>query len=276
MADVLSPALTELPKTVDRIIVVPDGPLHSLPFAAVAWSHHPGTRLSFTQAPSATLWHHWRQAASTSARQVLVLADPEEPVEALERAGLPARLRFAKQEARAIRKHLADTEILSGSQATESFLKSEDLSSFGVIHLAAHAVVDPRRLERSAVLLTDDPEEDGSLTAGEIANLSLADKLVVLSACSGASGSTPKGEGVMSLARAFFKAGAPTVVASLWRLRDDEAAEIFDAFYRHLATGASVAEALDAAREELIQAGQPVAGWGAVIALGNGDLTPFR
>ena len=59
---------------------------------------------------------------------------------------------------------------------------------------------------------------------------------MVLSACSTNTGTVLRGEGVMSLARAFFQAGAHTVVASLWPLRDDEAAIFFDRFYDHLGT----------------------------------------
>jgi CHAT domain len=80
---------------------------------------------------------------------------------------------------------------------------------------------------------------------------------------------------VMSLARAFFQAGARTVVASLWRLRDDEAADFFDRFYRHLGRGASVAAALQGAQVELIDKGAPAASWAGLVVLGDGDVVPL-
>ena len=79
----------------------------------------------------------------------------------------------------------------------------------------------------------------------------------------------------MSLARAFFQAGAHTVVASLWRLRDDEAADFFDRFYRHLGKGAGVAAALQDAQRELIAKGAPAAAWAGLVVLGDGDLVPL-
>jgi len=98
---------------------------------------------------------------------------------------------------------------------------------------------------------------------------------VVLSACSSNTGALLRGEGVMSLARAFFQAGAHTVVASLWRLRDDEAADFFDRFYRHLGQGASVSGALQAAQRDLIAAGAPAAAWAGIVVLGDGDMVPL-
>jgi hypothetical protein len=79
----------------------------------------------------------------------------------------------------------------------------------------------------------------------------------------------------MSLARAFFQAGAHTVVASLWRLRDDEAADFFDRFYRQLGRGRSVAAALQGSQRELITEGAPAAAWAGIVVLGDGELVPL-
>ena len=65
------------------------------------------------------------------------------------------------------------------------------------------------------------------------------------------------------------------MVGSLWPLRDDHAAELFNTFYRHLGRGMSVAEALARAQREQIEAGVPPAGWAGVIALGLGSRVPL-
>jgi hypothetical protein len=75
----------------------------------------------------------------------------------------------------------------------------------------------------------------------------------------------------MSLARAFFAGGARTVVASRWRLRDREAAELFDRFYRHLGRGMPVARALRTAQGDRIRAGQPPRAWAGLTVLGDGS-----
>jgi hypothetical protein len=85
-----------------------------------------------------------------------------------------------------------------------------------------------------------------------------------------------RGEGVLSLASGFFRAGARTVVASLWPLRDDEAARLFDAFYREVATGSSVGRALRSVQVEAIKSGFPAAAWAGLIVMGDGSAVPIR
>jgi CHAT domain-containing protein len=167
--------------------------------------------------------------------------------------------------------------VLAGRDASEAALKAADLRRYGVLHLAAHAVVDEERPERSAILLGPGAAaEDGLLQMREIVALRLADPLVVLSACRTAAGTVLEGEGVLGLARAFFQGGARTVVGSLWPLRDDEAERLFAAFYRRLAEGRSVAEALAEAKRERMRRGDPAAAWAGPVVLGDGDARPLR
>ena len=70
--------------------------------------------------------------------------------------------------------------------------------------------------------------EDGLLQTREIEGLDLEGRIVVLSACQTASGAILGGEGVLSLARAFFEAGAHAVIGSRWPIRDEDAASLFD------------------------------------------------
>lgn len=314
----LAPALDELPAGVDRVIVVPDDALHRLPFAALrraAEAPPLATTHRISVAPSASLWLGWRQAAreatlakhgEESGAAALILAAPavagSAAVPAGEEAGPSAvadlpPLAYARREGRAIAAVLGGgTELARGAAASEAFLARVDLSRFGILHLAAHAVTDEAHPERSAVVLAPGPQrgaevapgdgsaegrldseqavEDGLLRAGEIASLNLTGKLVVLSSCRSAAGTVLRGEGVMSLGRAFFQAGARTVVASLWPVRDDETAALFEDFYRHLARGETVAAALRAAQKERIAAGAPASSWAAFVVLGDGDLAP--
>jgi CHAT domain-containing protein len=125
------------------------------------------------------------------------------------------------------------------------------------------------------VLLAPGAErEDGLLQMREIVELDLRDKIVVLSACRGASGEILRGEGVLGLARAFLLGGARSVVASLWPLRDDEAELLFDEFSYQIAAGKSLAAALSAARVAQIEAGAPTAAWAGLVVIGDGDVVP--
>jgi CHAT domain-containing protein len=218
----------------------------------------------------------------------LVLADPareERPATAAETSagqreaaswldglGLPP-LPFAREEASSIVGALGGSRVVVGGNASERFLKTADLRSYGVLHLAAHAVVDGARPERSAVVLAPGaPEEDGLLQMREIVDLDLGGKLVVLAACRSSSGAILRGEGPLSLARAFFQAGASAVVGSLWALRDQDAAALMDGFYRALGRGEPAAIALATAQRERIAAGSPAAAWSGVVLLGDGAL----
>jgi CHAT domain-containing protein len=280
----LAPALGNLPERVDRLILVPDDALHRVPFAALR-ERSDGPPLivdrEVTIAPSATLWLGWRRSApppGTGKRAALVLADPTLPAAAadLVRRGGLAPLPHALLEGRSAVAAFGPTvDLVSGPEATEGYLRAADLPGTGLVVFATHAVTDAESPERSAVVLAAGPgDEDGLLEAPEIVSLGLDGKLVVLSSCRTADGAVLRGEGAMSLARAFFQAGAHTVVASLWPLRDDDAEEVFGRFYRHLARGESVSGALRSAQEELRRSGAPAEAWAGVVVLGAGDLRP--
>ena len=186
------------------------------------------------------------------------------------------RLPHAREESRAIAHRVAGVDVLIGANASERAVKSRDLRTYDVLHFAAHAVADESHPERSAVLLAPGGSaEDGLLQAREIAALDIEGSIVVLSACQTAAGAVLSGEGVLSLARAFFEGGAHAVIGTRWPLRDADAAVLFDSFYRHLAEGVSLSAALKAARDEARAAGRPPSAWAALVLLGNGDLRPF-
>src|SRR6185295_5043481 len=289
----LEKPLRELPPGVRRLILIPDDALHQLPFSALRASRQApplAERFELSQVPSATLWLSWRQRRPAAAPvPALVFADPPmpgagpQPAAARERGAVFAAgtrlgpLPFARQESLAVVRSLGGGSVRRlGEDASETFLKTSPLQRYGVLHFATHAVTDETHPERSGVMLAPGAaNQDGLLQIREIVDLHLDGRVVVLSACSSNTGALLRGEGVMSLARAFFQAGAHTVVASLWRLRDDEAADLFERFYHHLGRGASVAAALQAAQRDLIAAGAPAAAWAGVVVLGDGDVVPL-
>jgi CHAT domain-containing protein/tetratricopeptide (TPR) repeat protein len=288
--ELLSAAMRDLPARIARLIVIPDGTLHHLPFDALRANRASpplAARYQLVVAPSATLWRHWRaNAPRTATRRALTLADPEldfsldanapERNASLQQGLQLGRLPHARRESRALEHHLGNVESLIGERASERALKERDLHDYGILHLAAHAISDEAHPERSAVLLSAGAgKEDGLLQAREIEGLDLEGRIVVLSACRTVSGAVLSGEGVLSLARAFFEAGAHAVIGSRWPIRDEDAASFFDAFYRRLGAGASLSEALMQAKAEAIAAGRPATAWASVVLLGDGDFRPF-
>jgi CHAT domain-containing protein len=287
--DLLGPALRDLPPGVTDLMIAPDAALHRLPFGALrppGGGEPLGARYTISLVPSATLWLRWKEAgAAPAAKPALALSDPVLPgVEEadswrggdLTAVARLAALPHARRETGVLRRHLGrSTTILEGESATESAFKGENLSRYGIIHMATHAVVDERYPERTAMILGSTGADDGLLQLREVVALDMSGTVVVLSGCRSASGPVLGGEGVLGLARAFFVADARAVVGSLWPLRDDEAAVLFDDFYRHLGKGESLAGALRAARRDRIAAGAPPAAWAGLVLLGDGSLVPF-
>jgi len=127
---------------------------------------------------------------------------------------------------------------------------------YRVLHVAAHAVPDPRLPGRSALLLSRldrrGRPRDGLLRGGEIAALDLPADLVVLAACRTGPGEEVRGDGPAGLARAFLAAGAARVLVSLWDVGDEATARLMAGFYRRLlAEGLAPAAALRAAQLDL-------------------------
>lgn len=288
--DVFGTALDHLSASVTRLVLVADEALPRVPFAALRPSPDASPladRYALTLAPSAAMWLAWRRLRPEPAPYpALVLASPSwagavaaegDLRRTAAAAAWPPRsaLPFGRHEGRWLLRELGPgTRVLTGPAAGETQLKAEPLSRYRLLHFATHASVDARHPERTAVLLAaGGPHEDGLLQVREIVDLPLDDSVVVLSACESAAGRLVPGEGLMGLAHAFFRAGARTVVANLWPVRDVEAARMFESVARHLGKGRSVAESVALARREHIASGAPAEAWAGLVVMGDGDVT---
>lgn len=139
------------------------------------------------------------------------------------------RLPAARAELDAVARDFGSrAQLLTGDDASEARLKSMDLSPFGTILFATHALVSGEMegvAEPALVLARPRPGEagDGILSASEIATLDLDADWVILSACNTAAGDTRNGAAYSGLAQAFRYAGARTLMVSHWPIRDDAA-----------------------------------------------------
>lgn len=106
------------------------------------------------------------------------------------------------------------------------------------MHFATHSLLNNQHPELSGIVLSlvdeQGQSQDGFLRLYEVYNLKLAADLVVLSACQTALGKEIKGEGLVGLTRGFMYAGAPRVVASLWKVSDKATAELMQRFYQKM------------------------------------------
>lgn len=144
----------------------------------------------------------------------------------------------------------ADSLFL-GAAASEAAVKAMDLSATAVIAFATHGLLSgelPGLAEPALVMTPPDiatPEDDGLLTASEVAGLKLSADWVLLSACNTAgSDGEPGAEGLSGLARAFLYAGARSILVSHWPVRDDAAARLTADAMAALGDGTGRSEAL--------------------------------
>jgi CHAT domain-containing protein len=143
-----------------------------------------------------------------------------------------SRLLFSRQEADAIlalMRSNAGLEAL-GFAANKEAATSSELSNYRIVHFATHALLNDNHPELSGIVLSlldrQGHDVDGFLRLNEIYNLNLPAELVVLSACQTGLGRQIKGEGLIGLVRGFMYAGAPRVVASLWKVDDSATADL--------------------------------------------------
>jgi CHAT domain-containing protein len=182
---------------------------------------------------------------------------PADVVRSAEESGLKdfVRLRFSRAEADAIAQLVPESQKLEAVDfvANRATATSADLNQYRIVHFATHGLINSRHPELSGIVLSlvdqKGQPQNGFLRLYEIYNLRLNADLVVLSACQTALGKEIKGEGLIGLTRGFMYAGAPRVVASLWRIDDRATAELMTRFYRGmLKDGLRPAAALRAAQ----------------------------
>ncbi|KAK3723059.1 hypothetical protein QZH41_008528 [Actinostola sp. cb2023] len=252
--------------THDEIVIIPDGPLHKVPFAAL---RDPITKsfLSETKrirlVPSLTTLKILKEssAESHSMTGALIVGDPDATTQRWYKGKTRSFMSLpnAKLEAERIGEVLGVTPI-TGVQATKEVIKQRLREGVAIIHFAAHGCSDSGEIVLSPGSTLEDEdtipeEEDYLLTIKEVQTIGLRARLVVLSCCHSGRGAI-NSEGVLGISRAFLAAGALAVVASLWAV-DDRATRVFmELFYAHLKQGKSASTSLQHAMSEMRQTRQ--------------------
>ncbi len=286
----LDRALHLLDPTVRRVIVVPDGALHRVPFDALVMAddRYVIERFAVSYAPSANIAAAlWSREHDGRRERALVVADPRfEPETNVAtsgaevfrdavagRGGLP-RLRGSGREAGVVASYFANPTVRRRANASEAWLKREPLTEYGVLHFATHALVDEGSVTTTALALAPGEGEDGFLSAGEVVGLRLSADLVVLSACRTAGGALIRGEGVQGLSSPLLSAGARAVAASWWPIGDEATVRMTEAFYQAMADGRRASDALREAKLAALARGAPVREWAAFTIVGDPLVRP--
>jgi len=183
-------------------------------------------------------------------------------------------------------------DVVLGKDMTEAAVKAAPLKNYRIVHFATHGLLAGEtaqfvkaRAEPALVMSPPDvatEEDDGLLTASEVAGLKLDADWVVLSACNTAGGDGPGAEALSGLARAFFYAGARALLVSHWPVDSYAATMLTSRTFAELRKSSQIgrSEAFRRATVALISdderpwAAHP-ATWAPFIVVGAGaDLSP--
>lgn len=276
------------------LVVIPDGPLHHLPFHLLL--DRPLAQmqeLDYRRLPyllrthrirtaiSATLLAHEKLAMPGNAVAYLGFAPTirqagtkEEPPAFALRADGGAYLPYALEEVREAAA-LFRGKYFAGKHATETKFK-QTADKAEILHIAAHTCTQTQNPGYTALLFS--PSANGAdnslLNVYEIYNLHIPADLVVISGCAAEAGPWQCGEGAVNLSRAFRYAGSPAVVTTLWPAHDAGGKDLITNFFGHLAQGAEKSAAMQqAALDYLADVKQDERAhpfyWGNFVCIGN-------
>jgi CHAT domain-containing protein len=252
--------LRDIPKGTHSIFVVGDGSLLMAPFAALripdgATTSYALRKYAFFLEPSASVAVYLKQhPPAEKALHIAVFADPVfsrndvRVAAARTMTSTPARVLFgdmprltgSSEEAREIMR-LAPRGVVSlrtGFDANPEQVRRLELRDASILHFATHTVMVTGHPEISGIALSmlnrEGKEQDGVFWLRDIYSLRLPASLVVLSGCKTDNVDDDAGEGLNSLAHAFFFSGVHSVVASLWSVDDGTTSQLMGGFYRNL------------------------------------------
>jgi CHAT domain-containing protein/Tfp pilus assembly protein PilF len=173
------------------------------------------------------------------------------------------------------------SQVFTGSAAREELVKKQS-SSYRILHLATHGILNDFSPMYSHVMLSQAPgenDEDGLLEAWEMMNLDLNADLVVLAACETARGRVGTGEGMIGMSWALFVAGSPRTVASQWKVEASSTTALMVEFHKRFKTRygdkqpVSTAEAMRQAALKIMrnpEYAHPFY-WGGFVVIGDGN-----
>lgn len=262
-----------------RLVFIPDGAIHGFPFAALrspAGGEYLIDDFIISVAGSSLLYAFSllrdRDLAADRSISMLAIGNPDfdRTLPGVEDMGdLPK----AREEAEALRRiYGPGTEVLIGDDATvaELLRRARDKT---IVHIAAHAIVNPDAPQRSLLLLAKSGEDRGAIDAEQLTGRLHLDhaRLFVLGTCSGAGGAPVGPEGLGPLVRPIIGAGTPAVVGSLWKISDATTKELLVSFHQQYGKGSDAAEALRKAqlkRKQRRNDPTSIFGWAAFQVIG--------
>jgi len=216
-----------------KIIIVPHGALHTLPFQVLPLDGKPiGLQKSLSYLPGASAMRFLEKATIRPNAQILSVGNPTGDLGAAAVEALFVARQFEGME-----------KILIGSAATEMAVKDR-LPNAELLHFATHGEISEESPMHSALSLANGE----SLTLQELTGIQLRAELVVLSACDTGRGAHTGGDDVLGLTRGLIAGGAKSAMVSLWQVNDVSTALLMGHFYQQLKKGVPAPAALGLAQ----------------------------
>ena len=256
--EILIEPITDIIKDKETLCIIPEGKLNYIPFQALLNSKRQKYLIedyAIYYSPSLSSLKWLRTKTIKENKNLLAFGDcdfsGEKNINTMREKliALPA----TGEEVKALNViYSPNANIFLGSNATESNFNNQS-TKFGIIHLATHSLVNEALPLFSSIAFSKENGEDGFLEAREIIQMELNAQLVILSACKTAFGKQIAGEGMLGLTRAFFTAGIPSVVASLWQVEDNATKVLMVEFHKRLKEGNTPDLALKGAQIYMIK-----------------------
>ena len=226
-------------KAGERLVIVPHGPLHYLPFQALRVD---GRYLMETHpvsvAPSMSIAVQLAQRSPRAEAVLTAFGNPR--IE--DKYDLPG----AEAEVRQLARLFPRNSVYMGAAATKTQFR-DVAARAPLMHVAAHAEADQVDPLYSRILLANEDGKQNFLEAHEILGLPMqGSALVTLSACESGLGRVAQGDEVLGFTRSFLSAGTGSLISSLWPVSDDATAILMGTLYAELAKGRDIQQAMQA------------------------------
>ena len=237
-----------------KYLIVPDGPLYGINFETLPV---PGNPFHFwiedatiAVAPSLNLLLE-RHVTERHDRSLLLVGD------AVEWNSEFPKLLYARKEMDGVERHFPGEhqKVLAEANATPTAYQGSQPQQYAYIHFAAHATANKNAPFDSSIILSPG-DTGGKLSAKDVLSTPINAELVTISACHSAGARTYWGEGLVGFAWAFLQSGAHDVMAALWDVSDYSSPLLMQDFYAGLAASKKAADALRAAKLDLIHQGR--------------------
>jgi len=239
-----------------KLIVIPDGRLHEIPFASLNISADAGRykpliqRIEIVSSSSASQYYQEIPLASLdSLASIAVFADPSFVNEEEEGQTTTRQLRNAntvksipgsQQEAQVISQLFGHLRLKMALQkdANNAFLMDPESRNASILHISTHGYFDPQQPDNVGLITTSElnngQSTNGFLSLSELVSKPINNQLVVISGCETLLGRQYKGSGMRSMTRGFLSQGAGSVIGTLWPIQDKATAVFMSTFYQVL------------------------------------------